>query len=380
MASINNDSTNNDSMEPLTSKMTPELRAHKKRQRARHRQLKQIAIADILALVPLSGPILKPGVKSFSDLYEAIVISKPLMYSFWSQVPDPCHPNAAVLRDGKNVLQERQRKLQRKLARQVERGALKEEEREEQWKKKGRLVSSATSSGGAPTISLLAGGRGQRKSWQVENFVTLLQGRLSNAAEPLTVVDFGCGSGNLCLALAAYFRKVTFVLVDRKPYSLELAQQRAEEAGLENVKVVSYQFSTDNLKSFKIPGSSNDFHFDIGIGLHSCGSFTDMVMQICRDRNADCIVCPCCNGAMTSKTTCGYQYPRSQFLRSCLNEEQYLSQLSKSADDEGNYPAKCLIEYDRAVWAKENGFRKVELFKMTPTTCTPKHHVLYLKQ
>ena len=29
------------------------------------------------------------------------------------------------------------------------------------------------------------------------------------------VVDFGCGSGNLCLALAAAFPETTFLLTDR---------------------------------------------------------------------------------------------------------------------------------------------------------------------
>ena len=32
-------------------------------------------------------------------------------------------------------------------------------------------------------------------------------------------------------------------------------------------------------------------------------------------------------------------------------------QVSKAADDKNNYEAKCLIEYDRAIWAKERGLR-----------------------
>ena len=64
---------------------------------------------------------------------------------------------------------------------------------------------------------------------------------------------------------------------------------------------------------------------------------------------------------MTSKTTCGYEYPRSSYLRQYMNQDEYLDQLSKGAEDRGNYKAKCLIEYDRALWAKENGFRSVEL-------------------
>jgi len=102
-----------------------------------------------------------------------------------------------------------------------------------------------------------------------------------------------------------------------------------------------------------------------------------MVMSIAKSRGADCIVCPCCNGAMTSKTTCGYKYPRSVFLGKLINQDEYLSLLSRAADDLGSYEAKCLIEYDRALWAYENGY-DVQLLKLSPKECTPKHHVLYL--
>jgi hypothetical protein len=152
---------------------------------------------------------------------------------------------------------------------------------------------------------------------------------------------------------------------------LKLAKRRAKEAGLKNVAVMQYNFSPSNLEKFEFcqeideSKDSNDntmsnvTSFDIGIGLHCCGSFTDMVMELCLSRRADCIVCPCCNGAMTSKTTSGYQYPRSSFLREKMSQDEYLGQLSKSADDLGNYEAKCLIEFDRALWARENGFKQV---------------------
>ena len=71
-------------------------------------------------------------------------------------------------------------------------------------------------------------------------------------------------------------------------------------------------------------------------------------------------------------------YPRSSLLQQFMTEEEYRSQLSKSADDLHHYSAKCWIEYDRALWAQEQGMQ-VELWKLTPTECTPKHHVLYVK-
>jgi SAM-dependent methyltransferase len=362
-------------------------RLHKQRQRARTQAAKQNSLDDLLDRVPSPLDAASPLKTSLADLYQPIP-ALSIDHDFWSHVPNICNPNAAILNneiaDERKlaILKYQEEKYRRKLEKKTKNGFITEEERKILWEKHGR--SGTTEEQG---MTLLSAQRGQRKVWQVENFVSLLSDKLTPGS---TVVDFGCGSGNLCLALAAYFVDVRFVLVDKKPYSLKLAKRRADDAGLKNVEVLEYTFTPENLENFVATIGENDDasdttlqrcgSFDIGIGLHSCGSFTDMVMELCRDRGADCIVCPCCNGAMTSKTTCGYAYPRSTFLRNHINQEEYLGQLSKSADDLGNYPAKCLIEYDRAMWAKENGFREVELWKLTPVECTPKHHVLYLKK
>jgi methylase of polypeptide subunit release factors len=45
----------------------------------------------------------------------------------------------------------------------------------------------------------------------------------------------GCGSGNVSLPLAALLPRCRFTLVDRNAYAVQLAQSRAEHAGLSNV-------------------------------------------------------------------------------------------------------------------------------------------------
>ena len=60
-----------------------------------------------------------------------------------------------------------------------------------------------------------------------------------------TIVDFGCGSGNLCLALASFFDDTKFVFVDRNEQSLRLVENRAKAAELENVEFICYDFSPD---------------------------------------------------------------------------------------------------------------------------------------
>ena len=363
-------------------------KSHKQRQRARNQARKRNSLDELLDRIPSPLDTKVPLKASLSDLYQPIP-SLPIDHDFWTKVPSVCNPNSAILNhdiaDAKNLAVEkyRQGKLHRKLEFKMENGLITEQQRQILWEQHGR--SGTTEEEG---VTLLSDQRGQRKAWQVENFVSLLSEKLAPGS---TVVDFGCGSGNLCLALAAYFVDVRFILVDKKPYPLKMVKRRAEDAGLKNVEVRHYEFSTENLNNFdtKIPSDPKVMlqsfgSFDIGIGLHCCGSFTDMVMELCRNRGADCVVCPCCNGAMTSKTTHGYLYPRSTFLRNHIKQDEYLGQLSRSADCHkgsiSNYDAKCLIEYDRALWAKENGFREVELWKLTPVECTPKHHVLYLKQ
>ena len=72
------------------------------------------------------------------------------------------------------------------------------------------------------SFTLLNDDRGQRKRQQVENIASILFQRFTpktpsdnpKQRRPL-VVDFGCGSGNLCLALAAAFPQTTFLLTDR---------------------------------------------------------------------------------------------------------------------------------------------------------------------
>ena len=437
---------------------------HKKRQRERKLLKKRQAFLELLDRLPSFQelPLAVVGEndsasastekKKLSDLYTPICRPKPVVVDrFWAKVPPICNPNKAVLEakisDERELSMDRyhSEKYRRKLKYKKEKGELTQGELEELWEKHGKrtnktnaesdtskTVKKATvtkarhenknATGSDEGVSLLSHDRGQRKAWQVENFVSILWDRLSsytsdesnadknssnNSEFDFTVVDFGSGSGNLCLALAPYFSKVRFVLVDKKPYPLKLVERRANEAGLKNVQTLQFSFTPSNLNEFCIPpmppaidtqtfflppgttpttqpSSSQEHkqqepastHFDIAIGLHCCGSFTDMVMSLAKLRGADCIVCPCCNGAMTSKTTCGYKYPRSSYIEKFMNQDEYLS-MSKAAEDSGIYEAKCLIEYDRALWANENGYT-VQLLRMSPEECTPKHHVLYL--
>jgi 2-polyprenyl-3-methyl-5-hydroxy-6-metoxy-1,4-benzoquinol methylase len=409
---------------------TEKDRQHKKRQQKRHREHRQESLEELLQRIPpLSQSLLaaipstNPTTATSSSIYnntntascqiiqEVYQPIPPLEMDFWNHVPPMCNPMTAtmeyssasttttttnniggVVDQGKWARHEQiQQKRKRKLAARAQRGEITKEEHEHLWNQHGRATQKQEkknkdddSSTNYEACSLLSANRGQRKVWQVENFVSLLKDRLLPG---MTVVDFGSGSGNLCLALAAYFSEVQFVLVDRNEFSLQLVQKRADISKLPNVSIQQFVFTPDNLRDYRPPPVGKDakeddqtkMPFDLGIGLHCCGSFTDMVMEACLYHGADCIVCPCCNGGMTAKATGGFNYPRSGFLQQCMTQDEYLSQLSRHADNAQNYAAKCWIEYDRALWAKEQGGTDVELWKMEPISCTPKHHVLFIK-
>lgn len=353
---------------------TEEAREHKRRQQKRKREHRQEALNDLIHRIP---PVSESALASSAStsVEDSFLPISSLDVDFWTHVPEQCNPMKASMDSSLSALDKSkkasdehfQEKRRRKLEARQKKGEITKEQQEKLWEEHGR-----------DKASLLSASRGQRKAWQVENFVCLLKDRLCPG---MVVVDFGSGSGNLCLALAAFFPKVQFILVDRNKYSLQLVQKRAETSNLSNVKTQQYTFIPDNLQEYR-PLTDDSRQegqsvFDLGIGLHCCGSFTDMVMETCLFHGADCIVCPCCNGGMTAKATGGFNYPRSDFLQKCMTQEEYLSQLSRNADNAQNYAAKCWIEYDRALWAAQHGM-KVELWKLTPTTCTPKHHVIFM--
>jgi SAM-dependent methyltransferase len=395
---------------------------HKRRQRARQQERKQAHLEALIGAVPwersgihrregegalepqeghLPAPrrYFKPVPRLGALLSGASASTsnedpEPL---FWSRVPASCSPHEASLELTEMRMKaerHRQQKLDRKLLRQVHAGSITEERRLELQQERNRKPTSASDS---DEIRLMGANRGVHKQLQVENFASLLMiyehratgphssegvhqagqlGTLFRSHAPLSsihrVVDFGCGSGNLCLALAAYWPAIEFVFVDRNAQSLSILAQRAELAGLKNVITLEYDFSIENLLDLPL-GT-----FEIGIGLHCCGTFTDLVMEICLHFRASCIVCPCCNGKVKG---CGadvqqFRYPRSSFLSQFLTESQFVEEVSRSADDLNNYDAKCVVEADRALWALQH-FDSVELYVLSPPSASPKNLVVF---
>ncbi|KAK3249235.1 hypothetical protein CYMTET_41328 [Cymbomonas tetramitiformis] len=139
--------------------------------------------------------------------------------------------------------------------------------------------------------------RALRKRWQVESFAVILHLMLnaeeqsenltkSSPPERLTIVDFGCGSGNLTLPLASLFPTCDFIGYDMKLRSIELLNARAAEAGLTNIKG-------------RVAMIEDVAHpIDIVLALHACGNATDFALLQALSCGAAYLVSPCCIGKL----------------------------------------------------------------------------------
>ena len=162
-------------------------RLHKRRQRARNQEQKQKSLDDLFDRVPppptnnVIAPAKGGGENtqcSYADLYRPI--PELSIEDFWKNVPDICNPTAAVmdqnLADQNRLSRDKkyQARYKRKLQHKLKRGDITEAKRQELWEKHGR--SNATNDQETNDgVTLLSAQRGQRKAWQVENFVTLLK-------------------------------------------------------------------------------------------------------------------------------------------------------------------------------------------------------------
>jgi 2-polyprenyl-3-methyl-5-hydroxy-6-metoxy-1,4-benzoquinol methylase len=141
--------------------------------------------------------------------------------------------------------------------------------------------------------------RVRRKCWQLESLYVVLRtviGKMvgkvnATGSPPLHIVDFGSGSGNSMLPLAALLPGCRFTLVDNREMCMTIGRTRVDDAGLSNVAFWH--------------GEIEDYHdsFDIGMATHLCGGATDTAQHKCFLHGAAFILTPCCLGAIKKMIT-----------------------------------------------------------------------------
>jgi hypothetical protein len=261
-----------------------------------------------------------------------------------------------------------------------------------------------------PVLDPMQGGkirvsdRGLRKRAQVDAFhyvlSSLVDAKIQNTKEKLltgiTIIDAGCGAGNLAVALSGLFssqrERVNILAVDVNEQALQRLEERSQCFSSRNAQLETCCEDLANYDSIssRITPDQNV----IVMSLHACGAASDMAMNLAfRCNNAPFVICPCCtaksltkrsevqNGGAVFDPTASFQrsgastdilYPRSSWLRSKLDlselsssvEEQYTI-LAKVADvglgpqtpaqqRQTQNRAKKVIELDRLLSASEN--------------------------
>ena len=228
--------------------------------------------------------------------------------------------------------------------------------------------------------------RADRKALQIESLTSIaVLLTSSSAAGSPHLVDFAGGSGPLALPLAALLPWCTVTIVDVKKRSLDLAEARAREAGLSNVRTW-----LGDIADFKEP-------FCMGLALHACGEASDLAMEACLAAGASFVLCPCCVGKLSSSAFDPYKfnatgdnlgricYPRSAEVRNVVSAADYdaIATAGDFAEREqlmGPRGAmrrlcKCWLEHDRMLYAIGQGY-VCHVCRMADVSASPKNHIL----
>ena len=193
--------------------------------------------------------------------------------------------------------------------------------------------------------------RGERKRLQVESFRAVVNAAattlgLDGSRRP-TIVDFGCGTGNLLLPLAAEHPEADFVGLDLNPRSIELLARRASDAGLTNV-----QSQVGLVEEYTGP-------CDLALALHVCGSGTDAVLLQAQARNAAFVVAPCCIGKLRDgglKSVAGMRRAISTFEDTHTNGDLETAEDDDSSEElvvrPGNGMPAMRVIHPRSRWMR----------------------------
>ena len=139
--------------------------------------------------------------------------------------------------------------------------------------------------------------------------------------------------------------------------------------------------------------------FNVGIGVHACGSATDLIIEKCIRNEADVLIAPCCYGSIKENES--LRYPRSNLFRTIFkttktddpkpDDDMYANsryhELTSFADrtekkteyEQTAYECMSLVDTDRLQHLGESGYRFTQLFKMKPASCTTKNNLLLAK-
>ena len=268
--------------------------------------------------------------------------------------------------------------------------------------------------------------RAQRKRWQVESVARILRDIVRPGDR---CVDFGAGSGNFGLPLAAMFPTAMWTFVEMNAVACELMRSRAHSAGLTNVTIFEGRIE-GYVAAMIAEGAGGAHTFEVGVAMHACGAATDFAQLACMQCGAAFVLCPCCVGKLQLASRRGSSggldgvaagestappaakvarrsddnaeahlptllHPRSRWLRALVGAVEF-STLASIADHNALAHAaspstvvvtdgakrvdvhrrcKVLLELDRARCAEEGGYATF-LSRLEPPTASKKRDII----
>lgn len=190
--------------------------------------------------------------------------------------------------------------------------------------------------------------RGDKKELQYKALLKLI-GTLPIQG---TIVELGCGNGDLTRALGTKYDSVV-IGVDQNQALINSLRQRNSS--------IYQRF----LLPEELPSVENDF--GLTLGLHTCGNLTDQVIKLgcTSSKKKNSVVCvPCCYGKINQFQKV---LPRSKTLEG--KKEEFKTILKRASSLEGyvdnlaSRPAVLLeayrrmIDFDRIFYLNENGYQ-----------------------
>eukprot|EP01004_Peranema_trichophorum_P004783 NODE_3681_length_1306_cov_30.218090_g3218_i0.p1 GENE.NODE_3681_length_1306_cov_30.218090_g3218_i0~~NODE_3681_length_1306_cov_30.218090_g3218_i0.p1 ORF type:complete len:423 (-),score=78.71 NODE_3681_length_1306_cov_30.218090_g3218_i0:37-1230(-) len=135
-----------------------------------------------------------------------------------------------------------------------------------------------------PQFAQVSQSKSIRKKAQIDNLAALFGEIIMNNDHIKTVVEFGSGGGHLGLVLACLYPQINFVLLEQAQEANKMCQTRILRLGIENVKC------------YELNAQEYEGDYDLALGLHCCGSFTDMILSMCKSKRKSFLITPCCYG------------------------------------------------------------------------------------
>ncbi|KAL9183299.1 hypothetical protein ACHAXT_005086 [Thalassiosira profunda] len=255
--------------------------------------------------------------------------------------------------------------------------------------------------------------RGERKRIQAEAFVHVVSEMMKSGDDSMkergtTIVDAGCGGGNLALPLAAFGGPpgwdVEVLAVDVNEFALARLDERAERARASSdrgncakIRTLRADLADAAAISAAIPAGRDV----VVASLHGCGASSDYAIELAHSLGAPFVVCPCCTAKSLTRrdddssnssdgSTMGASvrrsganaditYPRSQWLRDALSPDpaswDEYALLARTADvglgpqtpsrqREHRRRAKRIVELDRLAHSSERYGYETRLVRM----------------